>query len=85
MDSSKNNGFNLALLCLLNFPFTREVSAQEQVTDHWVENHIPDWMTQKLIQNQEVGAFNIDQNLTRAEFIALLNMFLVLQKTNLRS
>jgi hypothetical protein len=66
----------LALLCLLNFPFTREVSAQEQVTDHWVENHIPDWMTQKLIQNQEVGAFNIDQNLTRAEFIALLNMFL---------
>lgn len=73
----------LAVLCLLNFPFTREVSAQEQVTGHWAENHIPDWMTRELIQNQEDGTFSFDQNLTRAEFIALLNMVLGFKENQL--
>lgn len=73
----------LILLCLLNIPFIREVSAQEQVTDHWVENHIPDRVTQKLIQSQGDGTFNFGWNLTRAKFIALLNLVLCFKENQL--
>ncbi|MDA3846384.1 MAG: S-layer homology domain-containing protein, partial [Vallitaleaceae bacterium] len=43
------------------------------ISNHWAESTIQSWIDQKLIKGYEDGSFKPDNNITRAEFMTLVN------------
>ena len=58
------------LLCLPGMV----VASATDVHGHWAQEQIEKWLTDGLIKGYPDGQFKPDQEITRAEFVALVNV-----------
>lgn len=78
MNTFKNYKRKIAIVAVLCMMFTLiPVSASalsvSDISDHWAKNTIQSWVDKGLIKGYADGTFQPDQNITRAEFITLVN------------
>ncbi|MEW6697476.1 MAG: fibronectin type III domain-containing protein [Bacillota bacterium] len=70
---AKANTTVLLILCIL-LAFSGPAAAQpSDITGHWAERQIADWVSKGLAGGYEDGRFKPDNLITRAEFMALAN------------
>jgi len=58
------------MLSGFNFSFANDFS---DIGEHWAKNEIKAWIEKELIEGYSDGTFRPDNNITRAEFITLIN------------
>jgi len=65
----------LAILCMMFtlMPINTYALSASDISDHWAKATIQSWMDKGLIKGYPDGTFKPDQNITRAEFITLVN------------
>jgi len=85
MNTKKNmskNAFTSWIMILLlvlnsalipNVAWGAETTQQSDINGHWAEAQIADWMGQDLISGYGVGQFKPNNEITRAEFMAIAN------------
>lgn len=60
----------LFMVCMTANAFALDIS---DISGHWAKDTIQSWVDQGLIKGYEDGSFKPDNNITRAEFITLVN------------
>jgi hypothetical protein len=70
----KNTLVGILLVISMLISITMPVFAQtSDITGHWAAAQVNDFLEQGIIQGYEDGTFKPDNNITRAEFVAVLN------------
>ena len=65
----------LTIVCMvfmLSMPINAAASASD-ISNHWAKDTIQSWMDKNLITGYPDGSFKLDNNISRAEFITLIN------------
>lgn len=78
---SKKISFALSLIMILtslNVPLSQ---AQNNIKNHWANKTISKWQEEGLLNGDANGSINPDNNITRAEFMTLVNKALKYNKT----
>ncbi len=65
--------FVLGLTFCLMLAFVMSAFSSTEIKGHWAEKQIIDWQAKNLIAGYSDGTFKPDHNMTRAEFITLVN------------
>ncbi|MEN6459934.1 MAG: S-layer homology domain-containing protein [Syntrophomonas sp.] len=74
MKARKNTLVGILLVISMLISITMPVFAQtSDITGHWAAAQLNNWLEKGLIQGYEDGSFKPDNNITRAEFVAVLN------------
>jgi len=62
------------VLCLvLSMAFTVFAAPLTDIENHWAKEQIKAWVEKGLVKGYEDGTFRPDHNISRAEFMALVN------------
>ncbi|WP_284643531.1 S-layer homology domain-containing protein [Paenibacillus silviterrae] len=72
----------LALAWVLFFSFALKTSAATDISNHWAEETIAQWVKEGMIEGYEDGTFRPDHSISRAEMAALINRKFHLTPTN---
>ncbi len=72
------SGLMILIVLVSSFVAVDVVDAQKEaqfsdVKGHWAEEHISKWLSKELITGYQDESFKPDRNITRAEFMALVN------------
>ncbi|MEN6463511.1 MAG: S-layer homology domain-containing protein [Syntrophomonas sp.] len=62
--------FTLSIMLLITIPVFAQTS---DITGHWAAAQVNNWLEKGLIRGYEDGTFKPDNNITRAEFVAVIN------------
>ncbi|EJZ44290.1 hypothetical protein HMPREF9630_02150 [Peptoanaerobacter stomatis] len=68
----------IMILTSINIPLSQ---AQSDIENHWAKQTITKWQQEGLLKGDKNGNINPDNNITRAEFITLINKALGYNKT----
>ena len=65
----------LSVLCMIvtMMPISTFAADASDISSHWAKDQIQSWMNNGLIKGYSDGTFKPDNNITRAEFMALVN------------
>lgn len=72
----------LALAWVVFFSFALKASAATDISNHWAEETIAQWVKEGMIEGYEDGTFRPDHSISRAEMAALINRKFHLTSTN---
>ena len=67
---------SMALAAALAFAPAQAFAAANDISGHWAEEVIAQWQDKGLISGYEDGSFRPDNQVTRAEFVIMLNKVL---------
>lgn len=63
----------VAIIMLMAISPTMASAAPSDISDHWAETYIDEWLDKGLITGYPDGTFKPDNKITRAEFMVLVN------------
>lgn len=63
----------VAIIILMAISPTMASAAPSDISDHWAETYIDEWLDKGLITGYPDGTFKPDNKITRAEFMVLVN------------